>query len=212
MSKLVNCKACNKEIAKGVKKCPDCGKDQRNWFMRHKIMSFLGAIILLIVIGSAAGGGEEENVSAGDNSTKKEEKVYAVNEAVVINKKAEVVVTKVEELSIIGDPEFLGKKASDGGILVAIQTKIKNISDEPIGAFSTPSFTLVDEKGTSYDSDIDASSSYATETNIDNSKILSDLNPGITVTDVQVYEISEDSYEKGTWYIEISGKEKVKIK
>ncbi|MDJ1630451.1 hypothetical protein QNN00_04875 [Bacillus velezensis] len=28
---LVSCKACGKEIAKGVKKCPNCGKDQRNF-------------------------------------------------------------------------------------------------------------------------------------------------------------------------------------
>lgn len=29
--KLVPCKACGQEIAKGVKKCPNCGKDQRNF-------------------------------------------------------------------------------------------------------------------------------------------------------------------------------------
>ena len=45
---LVACKACEKEIAKGVKKCPNCGKDQRNWFMRHKILSFIGAIIIIM--------------------------------------------------------------------------------------------------------------------------------------------------------------------
>lgn len=211
MAKLVNCKACDKQIAKGVKKCPDCGKDQRNWFMRHKIMTFFGAIILLAILGSAVGGGEEKNVAAGDGD-KKEEKIYSINDPVVVDDKAEVVITKVEEFSVIGDPDFLGHKASDGGTLVAIQTTVKNISDEPIGSFSTPSFKLIDEKGTSYDSDVSASSAYATETNIDNSKILSDLNPGIKVNDVQVYEISKESYDKGTWYIEISGEEKVKIK
>lgn len=25
--KMVKCKACSKDIAKGVKKCPNCGKD-----------------------------------------------------------------------------------------------------------------------------------------------------------------------------------------
>ncbi|MBQ0140969.1 MAG: DUF4352 domain-containing protein [Kurthia sp.] len=184
--------------------------------MRHKFMSFIGAIIVLVVLGSAFGSGDEESATSGDNATAgesvKKDKVYAVNKPVVINKKAEVVVTKVEELSVIGDPEFLGHEASDGGTLVAIQTTVKNISDEPIGSFSTPTFELVDEKGTSYDSDISASSAYAVETDIDNSKILSDLNPGITVNDVQVYEVSKESYAKGKWYIEISGKEKVKIK
>ena len=52
MSQLVACKACGKEIAKGVKKCPNCGKDQRNWFMRHKILSFIGILVILGIIGS----------------------------------------------------------------------------------------------------------------------------------------------------------------
>lgn len=211
MSKLVSCKACSNDIAKGVKKCPTCGKDQRNWFMRHKFMSLIGAIIVIVIISNVFSSGDEDSATSGD-SVKKAEKVHAVNKPVVINKKAEVVVKKVEELSVIGDPEYAGHKASDGGTLVAIQTTIKNISDEPIGTFSTPTFELVDEKGTAYDSDISASSAYAVETNIDDSKILSDLNPGITVTDVHVYEISKDSYAKGKWYIQISGKEKVKIK
>ncbi|AXV63765.1 DUF4352 domain-containing protein, partial [Bacillus subtilis] len=39
--KLTHCKACGQEIAKGVKKCPNCGKDQRNFFMRHKIITII---------------------------------------------------------------------------------------------------------------------------------------------------------------------------
>ncbi len=50
---LVKCKACEKEIAKGVKKCPGCGKDQRNFFSRHKIITGILALIILSVIGSA---------------------------------------------------------------------------------------------------------------------------------------------------------------
>lgn len=48
---MVNCKACGKEIAKGVKKCPHCGKDQRNFFMRYKIITGILVIVLLIGIG-----------------------------------------------------------------------------------------------------------------------------------------------------------------
>lgn len=55
MSKLVNCKACQKEIAKGVKKCPSCGKDQRNWFGKHKIIT--GVIVLAVFIKMVSGGG-----------------------------------------------------------------------------------------------------------------------------------------------------------
>lgn len=57
MSGLVKCKACQKEIAKGVKKCIHCGKDQRNFIMRHKIIS--GILILLFIVIVTANNGEE---------------------------------------------------------------------------------------------------------------------------------------------------------
>lgn len=73
MSKLVECKACNKEIAKGAKLCPNCGKDQRSWFMRHKIMSFFGIIIILGVFGTAIGSsGDEEVKDTGNNDSTEE--------------------------------------------------------------------------------------------------------------------------------------------
>ncbi len=53
--KLVPCKACGQEIAKGVKKCPNCGKDQRNFFMRHKIITFILAVVVIIIIGNMIG-------------------------------------------------------------------------------------------------------------------------------------------------------------
>lgn len=56
MSKLVNCKACQKEVANGVKKCPSCGHDQRNFFGKHKILTGLGVVILLVIIGNAGNG------------------------------------------------------------------------------------------------------------------------------------------------------------
>lgn len=214
MSNLVGCKACEKEIAKGVKKCPNCGKDQRNWFMRHKILSFIGAVIILSIIFSALGGEEDTTTTAGSSApaTKEsKETIYKVNQAVKIDDKAEVVVTKVTEKAQVGD-QYINKKASDGGTFVAVQSTVKNISDKPIGMFSTPSFKLVDEKGTAYEADIDATSNYAVETDIDNSKLVSDLNPNIKVTDVQVYEISKDAYAQGKWFVEISGEAKVQIK
>jgi len=210
MSQLVACKACGKEIAKGVKKCPSCGKDQRNWFMRHKILSFIGIIVALVIIGGALGGGDEEiATNAGNKTEVPVEKVYAVGE-VVPTDQLEVTVSKIEEKSSVGS-EYINKQASEGGIFVAIQYAMKNVSDEPVGMFDYPTIKLVDEKGTEYTSDIDASSSYAIETDIDNSKVLSDLNPGISITDTEVYEISQESFASGQWFIEIDG-QKVQIK
>ena len=211
MSKLVNCKACGKEIAKGVKKCPHCGKDQRNWFRRHKILTFIGAIIILGIIISMASGGDDTSTTSNSKEKASKETIYKLNEPVNIDDKAEVVVTKVEEKAQVGN-QYVNKKASEGGTLVAVQLTVKNISDEPLGMFSTPTFKLVDEKGTKYDSDVDATTNYAIETDIDDSKILSDLNPNIKITNVEVYEISKDSFANGKWFIQVSDKEKVQIK
>lgn len=67
MNKMINCKACGKEIAKGVNKCVHCGKDQRNFFMKHKILTVVLAFIVLGAIGSAMNGDKEE---AKETSTK----------------------------------------------------------------------------------------------------------------------------------------------
>ncbi|MEW8969831.1 DUF4352 domain-containing protein [Mesobacillus jeotgali] len=210
---LGSCKTCGKEIAKGVKKCPHCGKDQRSFFGRHKILSFIGVLILFGIIGSALGGGEEasnEGSSAATASAPvKEQKIYKVGEAVPADK-VEITVTKFEEKEQVGN-EYINKSVSEGGTFAAIQYKIKNTSKKPVGMFDYPSVRLVDEEGTEYDSDIDASSNYAIETNVDNAKIASDLNPGITVTDTKVFEVSKQSFDAGSWFIKI-GDEKVQLK
>ncbi|MFP3123522.1 DUF4352 domain-containing protein [Ectobacillus funiculus] len=212
MSKLVSCKACEKEVAKGVKKCPHCGKDQRNWFMRHKILSFIGAVVIIGAI-SAGGGSETASTTAStsqETKQEKQEKIFNIND-VINTGKIEVKVTKVEEKAKVGN-EFISKDASNGGTFVAIQNTFKNVSDKPVNPFSMPSIQLVDEKGTKYDADIDASSNYAVETGIDNSKFASDLNPDIEVTETKVFEISKEKYAQGQWFILVDGKEKVKIK
>ncbi len=50
MAELVNCKDCGKEIAKGAK-CPHCGKDQRNFFAKHKILTVFLWVFFLPIMG-----------------------------------------------------------------------------------------------------------------------------------------------------------------
>lgn len=214
MSNLLNCKACGKEIAKGVKKCPNCGKDQRNYFMRHKFITFIGAVVIIGCISVAAGGGGSDTTSetastVSTSPTKKAEKVVKIGDTVKKDN-IETTITKVENLSQVGTSGMV-KKASDGGTLIAVQYTIKNVDKKPLSSFSIPTAGLVGPDGTEYDADIDATSYYSVETNIDNSKILSDLNPGIKVTDVQVFEVSKADYAKGKWLINLNDK-KVSIK
>lgn len=44
-------------------------KSQRNWFMRHKILSALAAIIVIIIAVSASGSGSTDNNNAADTTS-----------------------------------------------------------------------------------------------------------------------------------------------
>jgi hypothetical protein len=71
MAKMTNCKACGKEIAKGAKICPNCGKDQRSFFGKHKIITgVLGIIILGSAISAIDGGNKNNSTNASTSTTK----------------------------------------------------------------------------------------------------------------------------------------------
>ena len=63
MSKLVNCKACGEKVAKGVKRCPNCGKDNRSFVARHKVLSAIAILVVLGGVGGAMSGGEDDKVT-----------------------------------------------------------------------------------------------------------------------------------------------------
>lgn len=52
------CKECGEEISSSAKKCPKCGKDQRNFFMKHPV---LYTIIIIVIIGVVAGSSGNTN-------------------------------------------------------------------------------------------------------------------------------------------------------
>lgn len=176
-----------------------------------KILKWGGIIlVVIIIIGAISGSGEKSGSgsnSGGQAQNQTEQaKVYAVSEAVT-SKNMELTVTSVTEKSSVGT-QYLAEKPSEGGTLVAVNWQYKNTSSEPIGTFSQPSIKLVDSNGTEYSSDGGKTASYATEIKLDR-KILSDLNPGITVKDAEVFEVSKESYVQGDWFVVIKadGKE-----
>jgi len=107
----------------------------------------------------------------------------------------------VEQTNQVGG-EYFEEKASEGATLVVVNWKYKNVSKEPLGTFSSPTIKLVDENGTEYDGDLGKTSAYVTEKKIDR-KILSDLNPDITVTDAEVFEIGKEPFSKGNWRLKV---------
>lgn len=134
------------------------------------------------------------------NNENVKEKVYKVGD-VIKTDNLEITITKVEERQKVGS-EFDTSNVSEGGTYICVQWKYKNVSKKPIGTFSQPSIVLNDKDGASYSSDFGATVSYCSEADTDR-KVVSDLNPGITVKDAEVYEVSKDSYAAGGWKIKI---------
>lgn len=194
---MKKCKSCQSEIDTKANKCPKCQADQRNWFRKHPILT---GVLILFIIGMFGSAGSSKNTSSNNTSSKQvtttKEVPYTIGEVINTNK-FEITVTSIEERSVVGS-EYFKKSPSQGGTFVAIQYQYKNKTDKPIGSFSTPTIKLVDANGTQYSSDTGASSNFATELKLDR-KILSDLNPGITVNDAAIFEVSKEQYAKQGW-------------
>lgn len=80
-----------------------------------------------------------------------------------------------------------------------------------MSSFSCPDIKLKNSDGITFNSDIDASSYYAAETD-PNRKILSNLNTGISVTNSKVFEISETDYESGSFAVIVNADKKFTVK
>jgi len=208
---MKKCKSCQSEIDDKAKKCPKCQADQRSWLRRHPILTGIIVLFVIGIIGSVAGGGSKNTSNNNDlntNETKATDVTYKVSD-VVKTEKFELIVNSVEERSIVGS-QYFEKKPSQGGTFVAVQYQYKNVTDKPIGSFSTPTIKLVDKNGTEYSADAGASGNYATELNLDR-KLLSDLNPGITVNDAAIFEVSKEQYANQGWSLMIKADKDIKV-
>ena len=202
---MKKCKYCQSNIDVKAKVCPNCHKKQGNFFQKHPILTVFLVLILIGIITNTSGEGEPKKTGESKNT----EVTYKIGDTIAF-KEYEVTVENVTTTNQVGGEYFKSTPAS-GGIYVCVDIMYKNITDEPISGFDDPTIKLVDSKGTKYSNDISASAYYATEKDTDR-KILSDLNPGISVTDNYVFEVSEESYNNSSWYLLIDGKAKIEVK
>lgn len=196
------CKECGAEVSSKAKSCPQCGADQRNFFEKHKIISGILVLFVLGIIGSLMSGEGSKDVNVS-SSGKVEDKILTAKIGEIINTgDCEIIILSAEEKMSVGS-EFIEEKPAEGGKYIAVVWQYKNISDKPIGSFSVPTLNLIDNNNVKYDSDIGASSAFATEKDVD-TKFVSDINPGITIKDADVFEVSSEQYAKGGWKLKIS--------
>jgi hypothetical protein len=154
MDNMTKCKACGKEIAKGAKICPHCGKDQRNFFMKHKIISAIGIIVILGIIGEAVGNnsqkkvGENKSVSASvpnKSDSKSKTQTFKIGDIVQL-KDYKVTVNKVRT----GNGAD-GMQPEQGKQYFYVDCTIENTSSEEKAVSSILMFKVQDQDGRSYE-------------------------------------------------------------
>lgn len=147
-SKLTKCKVCKKEIGKGVKKCPSCGHDQRNYFIQHKVIT---GLLIFELIGTNGGTGNSTNKTVTNNNTSVatssqvvkasvEKPIYGINEAVKLDNTT-IKVMKVKKLNS-GDYD----KPKSGMVFVVVTVLIKNTGTGVI-TYSPFDFKIHNSKG-----------------------------------------------------------------
>ena len=143
MSKMVKCKVCGKEISKGAK-CPNCGKDSRCFFSRHKVLTVIGGLVIIAALGSITGGNsnnkisdsKQTNVSVEDSNKQTNVSTENSNKKQMepeLNISATELINAYKENEVKADKMYKGKIVEVNGIVDGIDS---GISDNAIVTLS----------------------------------------------------------------------------
>ncbi len=149
--KIKPCKACGKQLDGSAKICPECGKDQRNFFSKHKILT---GIIVLLIIGALGSGGDSETDKEVDTASvnAKQEETVDKNVKEVKEEKEDAIVVKASKLysdydsnEVKADKKYKDKLLEVTGIVNDIgvslgQTYVCLSTGEQYSAFSVQCF------------------------------------------------------------------------
>ncbi|MGO1318522.1 MAG: DUF4352 domain-containing protein [Cellulomonadaceae bacterium] len=201
---------------------PPAPEKRRSWFARHKILTGLGGLILVGMIGSAmSGGGEDPVASPGPDaraSTAAAQDVAAGQEETPSADQDEAGAGDAQEVATEAEPEpaaaaGVGSAVRDGkfeftvtavetglesvgesfmleeaqGQFVLVRVTVHNVGDEA-QYFSGSDQELIDEAGRTHSADTMAAIALG-----DADSFLNQINPGITVEGVVVFDIPVDA-------------------
>lgn len=163
---------------------------KKNWFLRHKILTVLGALIVIGVVVNLAGGGGESGSGGGVDNTTSQAAPNAEAPAeggqtpgigaAVRDGKFEFVVQNVERgVTSVGD-QFTSQTPQGEYVLVTVN--VANIGNEQ-QLFDTTSQKLLDAQGREYSTD-----TVATVTE-DPNLGFSQINPGNSLVATLVFDI-----------------------
>ncbi len=157
-----------------------------NWFMKHKVITVILALIVIGVISSAAGGnkGTSSNGSSSKSSASKAATTAKIGEA-ANDGKFEFTVSSIDCGKTSVGSEFLNKTAQ--GQYCLLNVTVKNIGGEAQSLLSSNQY-LFNASGQKYSAD-DSATIYNAP---NGTSWYNDINPGNSVTGAIVFDVPKD--------------------
>lgn len=180
------CKSCKTEIDAKAKKCPQCRADQRNFFMRHKIMTGILVIVVIIIVASASGSKNStasSSTAATESTVAQTAKTAKIGETIA-DGDLEFTLQAVDTTQTVGN-SFSQKSAQ--GIYDILTVKIQN-NGKDTKTINASNFTLVDDKGRKFDYSTDGQTAMEM-TSGTTSFFLQQIQPGLAVTGKIIFDV-----------------------
>jgi hypothetical protein len=156
-----------------------------------------GIFVLLIALASMIGSAVTTADPPTEAATTQGEAYKVGQDIATGDLKAKV--TDVQITERIGG--YLPTVASEGGQLVIVKFSLKNDTDKPVSAGEAPKLHLIDGAGTKYDEDAGKTGTYEAMHPGSDTKVWSDINPGITTHGAVVFEVSKETFDRSKWAI-----------
>lgn len=185
---MKKCKSCQKEIDTKAKKCPYCQTDQRNWFLRHPILTTILVLIVIGMIGSAKGdkSGKTGSANTAVTSTSEKKQQYGLNEPVQDGTMV-FTVTNVTTSKTLGN-SFTQKSAQ--GTFYVVTLKIENKGNKT-ATFDSSMGKVTDDKGREFERSIEGQTAKGlAQGSVD--LFLQQIQPSLSVTGDMVFDLPPD--------------------
>ncbi len=127
---MKKCKSCQTEIDSKAKKCPHCQTDQRNWFVKHKILTGILILVVIVMISNMPGG--DKNLSTNSNSNTPNKITTNAPKPSPVIVKTDTLVDALKENALNASNIYKDKYIELTGRLSNIDSSGKYISLSPI--------------------------------------------------------------------------------
>lgn len=160
--------------------------------MRREV---LGVLVLSAIVGLAACGDYVAPVSSPDEAFQVGEPLQFEDYSITID--------SVEERTAVGGDVWGVETPVEGGTLIVVRYTVVNTGNRPISIWQMPVVQLEDPNGAILSANIGKSAAFASTAQL-TANGLSDLNPGLTATDAEVFEVSKSQYDPTNWFVRVN--------